>query len=88
MKERYSDLRNKTVFDFCDTEEAKDFVEYLLIVDSTKEKYIKRMKDHPDENAAALVGLAGFINDDKLKEQVYLQFKGYINRPKVESPFD
>ena len=88
MKERYSNLREKTVLEFCDTNEAKDFVNYLLIIDSTKENYIKRMKEYPDENAAALVSLAGFINDDELKEQVYLQFKGYIKRPKLESPYD
>lgn len=64
MKSRdYTDLRNKTIFDFCTDEELikGDFDQVL----GYKDEYTKFVKENPSSNAADLLRIAVEILHDK-----------------------
>lgn len=69
-KNSYSDLKNKTIFDFCDNQEIID--EIVVI---GKDAYLAYVKLDPSLNALHLMEYAQRINDRALEIQVKTQFK-------------
>lgn len=68
---KYKDLKNKTIYDFCDDEKVTD--ELMLL--RNKEEFLTRIKEDPLFNAFTLLDLAEKIGDDKLIAEVEKQYK-------------
>lgn len=69
-KNSYSDLKNKTIFDFCDNQEI---IDEIVVID--KGAYLANVKLDPSLNALHLMEYAQRINDRALEIQVKTQFK-------------
>ncbi len=76
MKADYSDLKNKTVFDFCEDESIlKEITGF-----SSKKEYFKLVKNMSVEiNAIHLSSLADITGDSLLKGHVDKQFKKVLD---------
>ena len=74
MKSRdYTDLRNKTIFDFCTDEELikGDFDQVL----EYRDEYTKFVKENPSSNAADLVRIAvEVLHDEELIDAIERDF--------------
>lgn len=76
MNKDYSDLRNKTILDFCKNKTI--LTEILPYVPSgfDKQRFYKTYyKDNPDRNGMALLEYAEMTNNGELKKAVESQFK-------------
>ena len=67
----YTDLRNKTIFDFCTDAELKKYFGHLK---GTKDELIKYYKDNPFENNHDLSLLAYETNNGELYNAINTQF--------------
>lgn len=65
----YSDIRNKTIFDFCKDEQT--IVDLVV----SKEDFFRDVKEYPLLNAHVLIEYAELTNDDELLREVLLQYK-------------
>ena len=66
----YSNLKSKTIFDFCDDEEM---LADLIII--SKEEYLKQIKEYPLYDARTLIEYAELTNNNKLLQAVKSQYK-------------
>ena len=66
----YSNLKSKTIFDFCDDEEM---LADLIII--SKEEYLKQIKEYPLYEARTLIEFAELTNNNKLLQAVKSQYK-------------
>ena len=66
----YSNLKSKTIFDFCDDEEMLD--DQIII---SKEEYLKQIKEYPLYDARTLIEFAELTNNKKLLQAVKSQYK-------------
>ena len=66
----YSNLKSKTIFDFCDDEEM---LADLIII--SKEEYLKQIKVYPLYDAHTLIEFAELTNNNKLLQAVKSQYK-------------
>lgn len=65
----YSNLKSKTIFDFCDDEQMiKDLV-------VSKEDFLRDVKEYPLYNAHTLIEYAELTNNNELLAEVHLQYK-------------
>ena len=83
MKNRdYTDLRNKTIFDFCTDEELiKNGFEHVV---ENKERFIRCAKKYPETNAWFYIQIAEeVLHDDALTEAVERDFSD-ITIPRYE----
>lgn len=78
----YTDLRNKTIFDFCTDEELiKGGFEQAL---TDKEDFIRLMKNDPSSNAGVLLQLAvEVLHDEKLIDAIERDFSD-VTIPRYE----
>lgn len=68
---KYTNLRSKTVFDFCkDTAVLKEITEC-----SGKAEYLEKVKDNPVERARSYMDLAERTKDKSLEKAVAHEFK-------------
>lgn len=66
----YSNLKEKTIFDFCKDEKMlKD----LIII--SKEEYLEQVKEYPLYDAHTLIEYAEITNNKKLLQAVLKQYK-------------
>ena len=66
----YSNLKEKTIFDFCKDEKMlKD----LIII--SKEEYLEQVKEYPLYDAHTLIEYAEITNNKKLLRAVLKQYK-------------
>ena len=65
----YSDIRSKTIFDFCNDEQM---IADLVV---SKEDYFRDVQTYPLLNAHVLFEYAELTNDDELLREVLLQYK-------------
>lgn len=68
----YSDLKNKTIFDFCNDEKV---IAGLVV---SKEDFLRDVKEYPLLNAHVLIEYAELTNDDKLLQAVKQQYKNEL----------
>ena len=66
----YSNLKSKTIFDFCDDEEM---LADLIII--SKEEYLKQIKEYPLYDAHTLIEFANLTNNNKLLQAVKSQYQ-------------
>ena len=66
----YSNLKSKTIFDFCDDEEM---LADLIII--SKEEYLKQIKEYPLYDAHTLIEFVELTNNNKLLQAVKSQYK-------------
>ena len=66
----YSNLKSKTIFDFCDDEQMLDDLAIL-----SKESYLERVKENPLYDAHTLIEYAELTNNNELLAEVHLQYK-------------
>ncbi|MEE1317774.1 MAG: hypothetical protein U0K35_11195 [Prevotella sp.] len=66
----YSNLKSKTIFDFCDDEQMLDDLAIL-----SKESYLEIVKEYPLYNAHTLIEYAELTNNNELLAEVHLQYK-------------
>lgn len=83
MKNRdYTDLRNKTIFDFCTDEELKRGGFGQALVD--KAGFIQLMKNNPSSNAGVLLQLAvEVLHDEELIDAIKRDFSD-VTIPRYE----
>ena len=67
--DKYSDIRSKTIFDFCNVEQR--IVDLVV----SKEDFLRDVKDYPLLNAHVLIEYAEMTNDDALLREVLWQYK-------------
>lgn len=72
----YKDLRNKTVFDFCDDKKILDKV----VPWTTKEEHEKTCIDIPYVRWMCLMGLASCTNNEELRNAVLTEFADDIEK--------
>ena len=83
MKSRdYTNLKDKTIFDFCtDKELIKNGFGHVV---EDKEEFIRLMKEKPSSNAGMLLQLAvEVLHDDKLIEAIERDFSD-VTIPRYE----
>ena len=68
----YSDIRSKTIFDFCNDEQR--IVDLVV----SKEDFLRDVKDYPLLNAHVLIEYAEMTNDDALLREVLWQYKAEL----------
>lgn len=68
----YSDIRSKTIFDFCNDEQR--IVDLVV----SKENFLRDVKDYPLLNAHVLIEYAEMTNDDALLREVLWQYKAEL----------
>ena len=68
----YSDIRSKTIFDFCNDEQR--IVDLVV----SKEDFLRDVKDYPLLNAHVLIEFAEMTNDDALLREVLLQYEAEL----------
>ena len=66
----YSNLKSKTIFDFCDDEQM---ISEIVPVD--KSRYFECIKEYPLLNAHDLIEYAELTNNNELLAEVHLQYK-------------
>lgn len=66
----YSNLKSKTIFDFCDDEQMLDDLAIL-----SKESYLEIVKENPLYDAHTLIEYAELTNNNELLAEVHLQYK-------------
>lgn len=83
MKSRdYTNLKDKTIFDFCTDKELLKRGFGQALVD--KEEFIRLMKEKPSSNAGMLLRLAvEVLHDDKLIEAIERDFSD-VTIPRYE----
>ncbi len=74
MKNRdYTDLRNKTIFDFCTDEELMDSGFEFIVKD--KDRYMRFVKENPSQNAFWLLRIGvNVLKDEHFVEAVEREF--------------
>lgn len=78
----YTDLRNKTIFDFCTDEELIKGGFGQALTD--KEDFIRLMKNDPSSNAGVLLQLAvEVLHDEKLTDAIERDFSD-VTIPRYE----
>ena len=65
----YSNLKSKTIFDFCDDEQM---IKDLAV---SKEDFLRDVKEYPLYNAHTLIEYAELTNNNELLAEVHLQYK-------------
>ena len=70
--DKYSDIRSKTIFDFCNDEQM---IADLVV---SKEDFLRDVKDYPLLNAHVLIEFAEMTNDDALLREVLLQYEAEL----------
>ena len=70
--DKYSDIRSKTIFDFCNDEQM---IADLVV---SKEDFLRDVKDYPLLNAHVLIEYAEMTNDDALLREVLWQYKAEL----------
>lgn len=71
----YSDLRNKTIFDFCDDADVVKKITYT----TDKEKHKKECETSPELRWMTLLEYAEDYSDQTLKEHVMIEFSEDID---------
>ena len=71
----YSNLKSKTIFDFCDDEQMLDDI---VVFD--KERYLKSLKEYPVGNAIDLIVYAERTHNDDLMKAVKTQYKDELRK--------
>lgn len=67
---KYDDLKNKTIFDFCDDE---SILADIVVVD--KIDYIANLQENPINNANDLLEYAQRVGDKDLRDAVKTQYR-------------
>lgn len=67
---KYDDLKNKTIFDFCDDE---SILADIVVVD--KVDYIANLQENPINNANDLLEYAQRVGDKDLRDAVKTQYR-------------
>ena len=65
----YSNLKSKTIFDFCDDEQM---IKDLAV---SKEDFLRDVKEYPLYNVHTLIEYAELTNNNELLAEVHLQYK-------------
>ena len=71
----YSNLKSKTIFDFCDDEQVLDDI---VVFD--KERYLKSRKEYPVGNAIDLIVYAERTHNDDLMKAVKTQYEDELRK--------
>lgn len=71
----YSNLKSKTIFDFCDDEQVLD---EIVVFD--KERYLKSLKEYPVGNAIDLIVYAERTHNDDLMKAVKTQYEDELRK--------
>ena len=75
----YSNLKSKTIFDFCKDEKL---VSDIIII--PKEAYLRELKSYPLLNAHTLIEYAEMINDKALLNAIGQQYKKELKAERNE----